>query len=123
MGLCRQTTGASPKAGETVRGLNWRRQQLQTHFMNVVGDYHKTGFSLVENLISPEVATALLHRLKQDMGPSPIQLSNVKQHPTLLQRPAFEVYGYHYPPMLSFLWGLTPLVSELLGKDLLPTYD
>lgn len=30
------------------------------------------------------------------------------RHPNLLQREAVEIYGFHYPPLLSFLWGLTP---------------
>ena len=33
----------------------------------------------------------------------------------LLNRPALDVYGFHYKPMLFFLWGLTPIVSEIVG--------
>ena len=28
-----------------------------------------------------------------------------------------------YPPMLQFLWGLTPAMCDLTGRDLLPTYN
>ena len=55
--------------------------------------------------------------LKQDVGPRPIALSQVKEHVNLLNRPAFEAYGFHYKPMLFFLWGLTPIVSEIVGRD------
>jgi hypothetical protein len=91
--------------------------------MKVVGSYSDEGYALLEGLVPPEVTTAFLQRLKQDIGPAPIPLSKVEQHPNLLARPAFEIYGHHYTPMLYFLWGLTPIVGEIVGRALLPTYD
>lgn len=91
--------------------------------MKVIGDYHENGYCHLEGLIPPEVAQEFLHGLKQDMGPGAIPLSRVSDHPNLLKRAAFEIYGHHYKPMLYFLWGLTPIVSQLVGRDLLPTYD
>jgi hypothetical protein len=91
--------------------------------MEVVGNYHEDGYAHLKGLIPPQVAQAFLQGLKQDMQPGLIPLSRVKEHPNLLQRPAFEIYGHHYKPMLYFLWGLTPIVSSLVGQDLLPTYD
>ena len=32
------------------------------------------------------------------------------------------MYGHVYPPMLYFLWALTPRVAQVAGCDLLPTY-
>lgn len=91
--------------------------------MKVVGDYWADGYALVQGLVPEELATAFLQALKQDMGSAPIPLSRVESHPNLLKRPAFEIYGHHYKPMLYFLWGLTPMVSEIVGRELLPTYD
>ncbi|MBV9884000.1 MAG: hypothetical protein JO276_13410 [Sphingomonadaceae bacterium] len=91
--------------------------------MKVTGDYHDAGYALLEGLIPAEVADGFMYALKQDVGPQPIALSRVDQYPNLLNRPAFEAYGFHYKPMLFFLWGLTPIVSEIVGRDLLPTYD
>jgi hypothetical protein len=91
--------------------------------MKVIGDYTTTGYAHLESLVPPEVAAAFLEHLKYDLGPRPIDLNRVSQFPNLLQRPAFEVYGHHYRPMLFFLWGLTPIASQIVGKDLLPTYD
>lgn len=91
--------------------------------MKVVGSYHEQGYALVEQLIVPEVAQVFLARLKEDLGPAALPVSQIAQFPNLLARPAFEIYGHHYPPMLTFLWGLTPVVSEIIGRDLLPTYD
>ena len=91
--------------------------------MKVSGDYHANGYAHIEELIAPEIAQAFLQGLKQDMGPGSIALSRVSQHVNLLNRPAFEAYGHFYKPMLFFLWGLTPIVSQIVGRDLLPTYD
>jgi hypothetical protein len=91
--------------------------------MRVVGDYAKDGYALVEGLIAPESAAAFVAMLKKDIGPNAIPVSGIREFPNLLARPAFEIYGHFYPPMLTFLWGLTPIVSEVVGKDLLPTYD
>lgn len=91
--------------------------------MKVIGSYADDGYALIKELVPAEVTQAFLRQLKQDMGDAPIALSGVTQHLNLLTRPAFEVYSHHYPPMNFFLWGLTPIVSQLVGKELLPTYD
>lgn len=91
--------------------------------MQVVGDYSADGYAHIKQLVPPEVARALLAALRADIGPGAIPLSNAPNACNLLNRPAFEVYGHHYKPMLAFLWGLTPTMSLVTGKDLLPTYD
>jgi len=91
--------------------------------MTVIGNYNRDGYCHLEGLVPPEVAQAFLQGLKQDMGPGPIPLSRVTDHVNLLNRPAFEAYGHFYKPMLFFLWGLTPTISRIVGRDLLPTYD
>lgn len=91
--------------------------------MQVIGDYRGDGYAHLRGLIDPQVAHAFLQGLKQDMGPAPIPLSRVGEHVNLLRQPAFEAYGHFWKPMLYFLWGLTPIVSQLAGRDLLPTYD
>jgi hypothetical protein len=77
----------------------------------------------VRQLVSPEIGRELLHSIKADVGGGAIPLSRVQSHPNLLTRPAFEIYGHHYSPLLFFLWGLTPTMSQLIGRELLPTYD
>ena len=89
----------------------------------MIGNYRANGYALLKGLIPPEVARAFLAGIKEQLGPAPIPLSRVDNYPNLLRRPAFEVYGHHYKPMLHFLWGLTPVVSSIVGRDLLPTYD
>ncbi len=91
--------------------------------MEVVGDYRKNGFALVRELIPPDVARAFMNGLKAEFGDSAIRLSSPREFPAILQRPAFEFDGNAYKPMNYFLWALTPTISQLVGKDLLPTYD
>jgi hypothetical protein len=40
----------------------------------------------------------------------------------LLRKNAIEVHGSNYPPMLALHWGLTPMVSRMLGIELLPSF-
>jgi len=91
--------------------------------MKQTGNYHEDGYALIEGLVPAEVCAAFMFALKDDVGPRPIALSQVKEHVPQLNRPAFEAYGFLYKPMLFFLWGLTPIVREIVGRDLLPTYD
>jgi hypothetical protein len=85
--------------------------------------YRQDGYALLPGLVAPEITRAFVQGLKQDMGPGAVPLSGVKDHPNLLKRAAFELYGHHYKPVLYFLWGLTPTISSIVGRKLLPTYD
>jgi hypothetical protein len=91
--------------------------------MRIIGNYQDDGYAHLEGLISSEVAQAFLQTLKDDLGPAAIRLSDVESYPNLLKRAAFELYGHHHKPLLYFLWGLTPMISSIVGRDLLPTYD
>lgn len=91
--------------------------------MKVKGDYQTDGYALVERLIPPEVATAFIDRLQSDLEQTGVELSTYARQSPLLKKPSIEIYGYHYKPMITFLWGLTPIVSQLTGRDLLPTYN
>jgi hypothetical protein len=91
--------------------------------MKMLGSYEDDGYVHLQDMIPREVAQAFLQSLKAAVGPAPIPVDRVPSHSNLLARPAFEVYGHHYPPMLHFLWGLTPAMSEIVGRELLPTYD
>lgn len=91
--------------------------------MDIVGNYREDGYALFRGLVSPEIAREFLHGLKDDLVTGPLPVSEIQDYPNLLTRPAFEVYGHHYRPMLYFLWGLTPMMCNIVGKDLLPTYN
>ncbi|HEX6376780.1 MAG TPA: hypothetical protein VFZ91_13800 [Allosphingosinicella sp.] len=91
--------------------------------MEVVGRYEDDGYAHLKGLVEPEVAQAFLRRLAKDLGRTALPLRGEGIHRNVLKRPALEVHGRDYSPMLYFFWGLTPLISRLVGRDLLPTYD
>lgn len=91
--------------------------------MKVLGSYQEDGYALLQGLLPSDVVMAFLQLLKQDVGDGAIPLSRVGSQVNLLTRPAFDVYGYNYKPMIGFLWGLTPIVSQIVGRELLPTYN
>jgi hypothetical protein len=101
-----------------------KRAEVPTHSgMEIIGDYDADGHVVVRRLIRKEVARAFLNALKEDRGPAPIQLSHATEHPDILTRPTYQVHGKSYRPMNFFLWALTPIVSQVTGRDLLPTFD
>lgn len=91
--------------------------------MDVIGDYQRDGYAKIAGLLAPEVAARVLATMHEALNRKPIPLSTRTEHATLLQRPAFEIYGRLYQPMLFLLYGLTPAISRLAGCDLLPAYD
>jgi hypothetical protein len=91
--------------------------------MQVSGDYDRAGYVHIKDLVPSEICNAFLQHVSAAIGEAPIQLSTVDQYPNLLRRAALEIYGHRFAPMLFFLWGLTPLVSQIVGRELLPTYD
>jgi hypothetical protein len=91
--------------------------------MEVVGSYEEDGYALLKGLVESRVAQAFLHRIAKDLGKTALPLRGKDAHPGVLKRPALQVFGADYAPMQYFLWGLTPLMSRLVGRELLPTYD
>jgi hypothetical protein len=91
--------------------------------MNVHGDYAADGYALLENLIPAEVTVALLSCLRVGLGGPDNSFAAFRSQEVLTRRPTIEIPGHSYLPMLTFLWGLTPIVSQLSGRDLLPSFD
>ncbi|MFN3464268.1 MAG: hypothetical protein ACK4X1_09330 [Terricaulis sp.] len=91
--------------------------------MQVVGDYYGKGYAHLRGLFAPEVMSAFLHRLKADLDQARVNWQTLARPGAILKREAIEIYGYQYKPMLTFLWGLTPTMCALTGRDLLPTYN
>jgi hypothetical protein len=91
--------------------------------MKVHGDYDK-GYALIEGLIPIELCKVFLNRIKADMKGANMPLSRFAvENSPILNKVAIEIPGKTYRPMVQFLWGLTPAMSQLTGKDLLPTYN
>ena len=90
--------------------------------MNVRGDYGGAGYAHLEGLMPGEVASQFVVLLKQSIEHSGAMQSAVRSAPPL-KRPALELYAHEYLPLLSFLWGLTPTMCAVTGRELLPTYS
>lgn len=91
--------------------------------MQVIGDYARDGYAHVAGLLPEEVTRSFLAGIKAATGDGTIALSRIDSYPNLLRRAAFEIYGHHYAPMLHLLWGLTPAMAQIAGRELLPTYS
>lgn len=90
--------------------------------MKIHGDYYANGYAHLEGLIPREVAMAFLNRVKQDMDRANLPIGGFAQSSVLLDQSAIEISNKMYRPMTPFLWGLTPTMCEVTGKDLLPTF-
>jgi hypothetical protein len=90
--------------------------------MEIIGDYEKNGYAHVRGLIPKEVARAFMSRVKAATRGVAIPLSKPQMRPAVLQRAAFDVSAQTFEPMNFFLWALTPTISQILGRELLPTY-
>jgi hypothetical protein len=85
--------------------------------------YRRDGFVHLPRFVPVPVANALLARMTADFRDAGVEWSQLEKGPPQLARPAPEVYGFRYAPLIAFLWGMTPAVSALLGCELMPTYS
>ncbi|MEG3146325.1 hypothetical protein U1839_16860 [Sphingomonas sp. RT2P30] len=77
---------------------------------------------MLAGLFPVEVLQAFYGQMQSDIQSGGRSMQAFTAQGPLLRRPAIEIYAYQYPPMLAFLWGLTPRISLETGCDLLPTY-
>ncbi|MGN6155084.1 MAG: hypothetical protein ACTHN4_05045 [Sphingomicrobium sp.] len=88
----------------------------------MIGDFQADGYAHIRELVPPEVARAIVARLKEATRGQPIPLSKPQPFAAVLKHPAFDVSSDLFRPLETFLWGLTPTMSRLIGKDVLPSY-
>ena len=91
--------------------------------MRIEGDYEADGYVVLRELIPREVAAMLFKQIKMDLEASGRNFQTFAQKHALVEKPTIELSGHFYRPLTTFLWGLTPIMSELTGADLLPSYD
>jgi hypothetical protein len=82
--------------------------------------YRNSGYVLLERLFPPVVLSMFRSRLQEDLGL--MRSRTFVRTNDLLTKPSIEVYSLEYPPMATFLWGLTPRVSQVAGCELMPAY-
>ena len=90
--------------------------------MNLSEAYRHDGSVALPGLFPPEVLLAFYQMMQRDLQAAGQPLQRFTAQGPLLRRPAIEVYAMQYAPMLTFLWGLTPRIADVVGRPLLPTY-
>ena len=91
--------------------------------MRIEGDYKKNGYATIRELVPPEVAAILLKQIQIDLNAAGKSFEIfAKTHP-LSKQHTIDISGHFYRPLTTFLWGLTPIIGEITGADLLPSYD
>ena len=91
--------------------------------MEIAGDYRVDGVALVRGLVPPEICNALLRQFQRELDPDEAGLGAPRTGSPLLIRDVPEVYGFAWPPLVTFLWGITPTIRSITGLDLVPSYD
>lgn len=84
--------------------------------------YRDQGYVALTGLFAPAVLNAFYQRMRRDLGLTNATMRRFTARGPLLTKDAIEIYALQYPPMLTFLWGLTPRIAQATGCDLLPTY-
>ena len=84
--------------------------------------YCDNGYVALPGLFPPIILRAFYEQMRVDLGIGQGSTRQFTARGPLLSKDAIEVYALHYPPMLTFLWGLTPRMALATGCDLLPTY-
>lgn len=91
--------------------------------MRIEGDYQRDGYATIRGLIPPEVAAMLFKQIGMDLEAAGKSFEAfAKAHP-LSKQQTVDISGHFYRPLTTFLWGLTPIIEELTGAEVLPSYD
>ena len=90
--------------------------------MTETEQYRANGYVALPGLFPSIVLRGFYEQMRHDLGLSAGRAAQFTARGPLLSKDAIEVYAYHYHPMMTFLWGLTPRVALAAGCDLLPTY-
>ena len=90
--------------------------------MTETESYRQQGYVALEGLFAPLLVSGFYERMRSDLQSAQRSMRSFAARGPLLSKDAIEIYAMHYPPMLTFLWGLTPRIALATGCELLPTY-
>lgn len=90
--------------------------------MRIEGDFHRNGYALIDGLLPPELAQAFMERMEADLAAQNLSYESFATSHPLTDDATVEIVGTSYPPMQTLFWGLTPAMSQLTGRDLLPSF-
>ena len=84
--------------------------------------YKEHGWAHIPKTLPVEVADATLYKIQQELGGDWESYKGDYIQTFLTDKKAYECYSFDYTPMATLQWGLTPYISTLTGKDLLPSH-
>ncbi len=87
------------------------------------GSYNDNGFEFFKGLVEPDTINALLNMTEQVAGNSPSTFRGIIRKSTLTNKLIYVLQGTNFVPLDTFHWGLTPFVSRVVGKPVLPAYS
>ena len=90
--------------------------------MDMTETYHRDGYVGLSALVPPEVLLHFYQMMQTDLQAAGRPLQSFTARGPVLRQPAIAVYALQYKPMLTLLWGLTPRIAQVVGRELLPTY-
>ena len=98
-------------------------KRLKGSTVQIEGDYKNDGYATIRELIPREVASMLFKQMQIDLKAAGKSFETfAKTHP-LSKQHTIDISGHFYRPLTTFLWGMTPIIGELTGADLLPSYN
>ena len=116
---------AFPYDNDRTGGADCRRDFCKDGLKAMTSEteaYREQGYVALSGLFPPIILRAFYEQMRVDLGLGQGTTRAFTARGPLLSKDAIEVYALQYPPMLSFLWGLTPRIALATGCDLLPTY-
>ncbi|GAB4530285.1 MAG: hypothetical protein Kow00133_19010 [Amphiplicatus sp.] len=84
--------------------------------------YAAHGWAVLRGALPIELADATLYQIQRELGGDWESYKGDYIKTFLTDKKAFECYSYDYTPMATLQYGLTPFVSAVTGKDLLPSH-
>ena len=85
-------------------------------------DYFEDGFVSLPGLLSGEIAAAYLSVMQNAMGQSKDQQHRFLEKKRAVTEQSLELLSDNFSFSLTFLWSLTPIMEQVTGKRLLPSY-
>lgn len=84
--------------------------------------YDTIGYVNVGGLLHKRVTNRINKVIIDHLDVSQLDLSG-SDHPDVLKRAAVDIPGQDFPPFLFMLWSMTPFMTAVTGKTLMPTYS
>lgn len=89
--------------------------------MRVTGDYWKDGYASVQELLPREAAGQLLFIVRDRIAQHG-SIDLVTNHASVVDDQVVQLHSRLCTPLDTLAWGMTPAISQIVGRELLPTY-